>query len=258
MAHDGDAVVAECTRHQDDIARLAVGAAERHARGYLAHAGGIDIDAVGPAALDHLGVAGDDRHARLACRLGHGLDDLAQLVHGVALFEDEAARQVAHVSARGRDVVNGSAHGESADITAGEELRRDYKAVGRHGDAPARGQRSDAGIVALEQFGRPKGIQKDLIDDAFHHLAARAVAQQDSAIGGSTGHIENSNRGRNYMGEVQRQPARRSLERRNPLASVAEICCTAALGTHHAGADGMLGCTSVAEQWAVARRNGPA
>ena len=60
------------------------------------------------------------------------------------------------------------------------------------------------------------------------------------------------------MGEVQRRPARRSLERRNPLASVAEICCTAALGTHHAGADGMLGCTSLAEQRAVARRNGPA
>ena len=60
------------------------------------------------------------------------------------------------------------------------------------------------------------------------------------------------------MGEVQRRPARRSLERRNLTASVAEICCAAALGAHHAGADGMLGCTSVAEQRAVARRNGSA
>ena len=92
MAHDGDAVVAECTRHQNDVAGAAVGAAERHTRGYLAHAGGIDVDAVGPAALNHLGVAGDDRHARLARRLGHGLHDLTQLIHGIALFEDKAAR----------------------------------------------------------------------------------------------------------------------------------------------------------------------
>ena len=83
-------------------------------------------------------------------------------------------------------------------------MLRDYKAVGRHGDAPARGQRGDAGIVARKQLGRPKGIQKDLIDDALHHLPARAVAQQDSAIGGSTGHIENSNRGGSAIAECGR------------------------------------------------------
>ena len=77
LAHDGDAVVAQRARDQDDIAGLAVCTAERHARGNLAHAGGVDVDAVGPAALDHLGVAGDDFDARLARRLGHGLHNLA-------------------------------------------------------------------------------------------------------------------------------------------------------------------------------------
>ena len=158
LAHDGDAVVAQRTRYQNDIAGLTVGAAERYARGYLAHAGGIDVDAVGPAALDHLGVARDYGHARLARRFGHRLHNLAEPIHGIALFEDKAARQVAHVGARGRDVVDGSAHGEAADVATGEELRRDYKAIGRHGDAPARGQRGDAGIVAFEQLGRTKGI----------------------------------------------------------------------------------------------------
>ena len=57
----------------------------------FAHAGGIDVDAVGTATLDHLGVAGDYGHARLARRFGHGLHNLAQLVHGIALFEDKAA-----------------------------------------------------------------------------------------------------------------------------------------------------------------------
>ena len=158
LAHDGDTVVAQCSRHQNDVAGAAVGAAERHARGYLAHAGGIDIDAVGPAALDHLSVARDYGHARLVRRLGHRLHNLAEPIHGIALFEDKAARQVTHVGARGRDVVDGSTHGEAADVATGEELRRDYKAVGRHGEAPARGQRGDAGIVAFEQLGRTKGI----------------------------------------------------------------------------------------------------
>ena len=195
LAHDGDTVVAQRARYQDDVAGLAAGAAERHARGNLAHAGGVDVDAVGPAALDYLGVAGDDFDARLARRLGHGLHNLAQLIHGIAFFEDKAARQIANVGTRGRDVVDGSAHGEPADIAAGKELRRHHKAVGRHGNAPARGQGGDTGIVAFEQLGRPKGIQKDLVDNALHHLAAGAVAQQDSAIGDAMGHIENSNRG---------------------------------------------------------------
>jgi len=91
LAHDGDAVVAECARHQDDVAGPAVGTAERHACGHLAYASGIDVDAVGTATLDHLGVAGDNLHACLMCRFGHGLHNLAQLVHGIALFEDKAA-----------------------------------------------------------------------------------------------------------------------------------------------------------------------
>ena len=153
LAHDSDAVVAQCTRYQNDIAGAAVGAAERHARGSLAHAGGIDVDAVGPAALDHLSVARDYGHARLARRFGHRLHNLVELIHGIALFEDKAARQVAHVGARGRDVVDGSAHGETADVATGEELRCYHKAVGRHGDSPACGQRGDTGIVARKQLG---------------------------------------------------------------------------------------------------------
>ncbi len=60
------------------------------------------------------------------------------------------------------------------------------------------------------------------------------------------------------MGEVQRRPARRSLERRNPLASVAVVRRAAALGAHHARADGMFGRACAAKERAIARRNGPA
>ena len=44
-----------------------------------ADAGGGDEHAVGLAALDHLGVAGDDLHARLARRRAHALRDALQI-----------------------------------------------------------------------------------------------------------------------------------------------------------------------------------
>ena len=97
-----------------------------------------------------------------------------------------------------------------------------------------------------------------LLVSAMAGLAAGAVTQQDSAIGNAMGHIENSNRGWNYMGEAQRRPVRRSLERRNPSAVVSKVRRAAAFGAHHAGADGVFGRTCVAEQRAVVRRDGAA
>ena len=51
-----------------------------------------------------------------------------------------------------------------------------------------------------------KSMERKFIKSYFlrHHLSAGAVAQQDGAIGNAMGHIENSNRGWNYMGEAQR------------------------------------------------------
>ena len=84
------------------------------------------------------------------------------------------------------------------------------------------------------------------------------MAQQDSAIGGGMGHIENSNRGREDAGGAQRRPARRSLKQRNLSVAVSEIRGAAAFGAHHAWADGVLGCAGAAKERAIARRNGPA
>ena len=70
--------------------------------------------------------------------------------------------------------------------------------------------------------------------------------EQDSAIGGITGHIENSNRGWcRYAGA-------------SGLVAVSKVRRAAAFGAHHAGADGVFGRTCVAEQRAVARRDGSA
>ena len=60
------------------------------------------------------------------------------------------------------------------------------------------------------------------------------------------------------MGEAQRRPVRHSLERRNLIVAVAVVRRAATFGAHHAGADGVFGRTCVAEQRAVAWRDGTA
>ena len=66
--HDGDAMVADRAGQQHHIARPRAVAGQDQPGRHDADAGGGDEHAVGLAALDHLGVAGDDRHPGLAAR----------------------------------------------------------------------------------------------------------------------------------------------------------------------------------------------
>ena len=77
--HDGHAVVADRAADQDAVAGPRAVARDLHARGHHADAGGGDEDAVALALFDHLGVAGDHRHAGLARGRGHRLDDALQV-----------------------------------------------------------------------------------------------------------------------------------------------------------------------------------
>ena len=91
----------------------------------LADAGGGDEDAVGAAALDHLGVAGDQRHARGAGGGGHGVRDAVQVVQRQALLEDERTREEAGPRAHDREVVDRAGDRQGADVAAREEGGRD-------------------------------------------------------------------------------------------------------------------------------------
>ena len=64
-----------------------------HALRHHADAGGGDEDLVALAAIDDLGVAGDERHAGLVAGLPHGSDDALQIVQRQSFFEDERGRQ---------------------------------------------------------------------------------------------------------------------------------------------------------------------
>ena len=88
-----------------------------------ADAGGGDEDLVALAAVDDLGVAGDELHAGAGCGGAHGFDDAAQIVDGQAFFEDEGGGEIQRLRAAHGEVVDRAVHGEAADVAAGKEDR---------------------------------------------------------------------------------------------------------------------------------------
>ena len=133
--HDRHAVVAQRAGDEDRVAGPRAVARHLDALGHHAHARRVDEDAVALALLHHLGVAGDDRHARLPRGLRHRLDDALEVREREALLEDEAGGEVQRLRARHRHVVHRAVHRQAADVAAGEEERRDDVAVGGHHEA---------------------------------------------------------------------------------------------------------------------------
>ena len=85
-----------------------------------ADAGGVDVDAVALAAVHDLGVAGDDRHARLCGRCLHRLHDPPEIFHRQPLFEDQPGGQRQRLRAAHGQVVDRAVHGQRADVAARE------------------------------------------------------------------------------------------------------------------------------------------
>jgi len=72
-------VIADRSREEDGIAAARAISGHLHSLWHDAETGGRDEHAVALALLDHLRVAGHDRHARFACRARHRLDDALQI-----------------------------------------------------------------------------------------------------------------------------------------------------------------------------------
>ena len=96
-----------------------------------ADAGGVDEEAVALAAVDHLGVAGDDR-ARPPRRAAARIDATTrqQRLHRQAFLEDEAGAQEQRPRAAHRQVVDRAVDRQRADVAAGEEQRPHDVGVG--------------------------------------------------------------------------------------------------------------------------------
>ena len=116
---------------------------------HQADAGGIDENAVAVAAIDYLGVAGNDRHAHFAGGRRHRLDHAAERFHRQSFFEDEARGEIERLGAGHRQVVDRAIDGQLADVAAGEQERPDHEGIGRQGQSAA-GDIHDRAIV-----GRP-------------------------------------------------------------------------------------------------------
>ena len=133
--HDGDPVVADRARDEDAVAGPGRADRERPALGHEADAGGGDEDLVALAAVDDLGVAGDQRDARLVARLRASRRRSARRsAIGQPFFEDERRRQVERLGPADRQVVDRAVHRQLADVAAGEEERPDDERIGGERD----------------------------------------------------------------------------------------------------------------------------
>ena len=79
-----------------------------------------DEQLVAGAAAHDLGVAGDDRDARLRRRLGHRARDFAQEGDIDALLDDDGAGEIERRRAADGEIVDGAADSQLADVAAGK------------------------------------------------------------------------------------------------------------------------------------------
>ncbi len=148
-----------------------------------AHAGGRDVHPVGRAPVDHLGVAGHDRHAGRRGRLGHVGHDLAQLVDGEPLLEHEGGRQRQRSGPHHGQVVDGAVHGQVAHRAAGEAQGLDHVGVGAEGQPLAGGELQHGGVrlscccCVSPAAAAGEGRQEHGVEQRGRGLAAGAVGQ---------------------------------------------------------------------------------
>ncbi len=197
MRHDGDAVIADGPREQDRVARPRAIAGDLNPGRHDADAGGVKEQSVGLAALDHLGVAGNDCDAGGARRLAHRTGDALEIGERESLLDDEAGGKIKRARAAHGDVVDGAVDGERADIAAGEEQRRDHKRIGRHHHAPGRHVEGSL-IVAARQHRIVEGRTENLLDQLLHGAAARPMREIDAAGRGRAGVPSNAGKGTRF------------------------------------------------------------
>ena len=147
-----------------------------------AHAGGVEIKPVAPAALDHLGVAGDDLHPRGPGGFAQGLNHARERLEGQTLLDDERAAEVFRLSAAHGQVVDRAADGELADVATREKERRDNEAVG--GENELLGSLQHRAVAELAQGGIVQRGQDQLFDEARGLLPPAAVIQGNDIFHG--------------------------------------------------------------------------
>ena len=160
---------------EDLVARPRAPGGERHARQGMPDARGGDVQPVHLAVLDDLGVAADDRHARLARGTGHGAHFGRQRLGGETGLQHERGDERHGPGAADREVVHGAVHRQLADGPAGEHQRCHHEAVG--GDGDGRAAHGHARRVAQPvSFAGPLGSEEQRREQTVHEPARRLPA----------------------------------------------------------------------------------
>ncbi len=96
---------------------------------------GVNKNLIGLAAVDHLGVAGDELHAGFVGRGAHRLHDSPKIFHRKSLLEDEADGEIERLGAAHGKVVDRAVHCHSTDIAARKEDWADDVGIRAEGEA---------------------------------------------------------------------------------------------------------------------------
>jgi hypothetical protein len=176
--HDRRPVLADRAGDEDAVAGAQALRRQRRPRVAPADAGGAQEHPVGVAALDDLGVAGDDLDAGRARRRGDGVHLHAQRVGVEPLLEDHRQAQRERARAGDGEVVDGAVDREVADRPAGEAQRLHDERVG--GDHQVVADRARVGHRRAG-LGAEGGDEQPL-DQRLRRLAAGAVGHRDRGV----------------------------------------------------------------------------
>ena len=180
--HDGDAVAADIAAQHHRVAGPHLLRRDRLAAPSTSPTpGGVDVEAVALAALDDLGVAGDEPHAGRRGRVAHRGDDAAQIVDRQTLLEDQPDAQIERLGAAHRQVVDRAVDGERADVAAGKEQRPHDIGIGREGQPRAADVEHGAVMREIVRRCRRRPGGRAL-DQPVRQQAAAAMGELDRVV----------------------------------------------------------------------------
>ena len=137
------------------------------------------------AALDDLGIAGDDGDAGRVGDALHAGDDAAQDVD-VEAFLQHRPQEEKRPRAAHRQIVDGAGDRKRADVAAREEQRIDHVGIGgeRQPVAVPREvrERQHRLVFQCTEQRIVEGADKDILDQRAHRLAAAAVRHVDVRV----------------------------------------------------------------------------
>src|SRR6516165_5047563 len=129
--HDGDTVIAYCAGNNNSVSGPGVTNGEIYRIGNYADSGGGDEYLIPLAAIDDLGVAGDESNAGFVAGSPHGVGNALQVGERQTFLQDEGGGEPQWPRAADSQVIHRAVNREFADVAAGKKDGANYKRIGR-------------------------------------------------------------------------------------------------------------------------------